>query len=165
MVSHFHLYSRDSGWPRRPWPNAGRKKQKNGRKSVFFCKKIKITNFFLHVWQNIGGNKFLRTVVSPKWVKSKRLREKEEEVGNNNGQLCIATPPRVAHAKPPGPKHQNYVFILFYCFGLSFSLLFFFVLLILKLYWKACTCCPTCTCTCTCVSVLQPQWSSWKVEL
>ena len=24
-------------------------------------------------------------------------------VGNNNGQLCIATPPRVAHAKPPGP--------------------------------------------------------------
>ena len=24
-------------------------------------------------------------------------------VGNNNGQLHIATPPRVAHAKPPGP--------------------------------------------------------------
>ena len=23
--------------------------------------------------------------------------------GNNNGQLRIATPPRVAHAKPPGP--------------------------------------------------------------
>ena len=29
----------------------------------------------------------------------KRLNE-----GNNNGQLRIATPPRVAHAKPPGPK-------------------------------------------------------------
>ena len=25
------------------------------------------------------------------------------KVANNNGQLCIATPPRVAHAKPPGP--------------------------------------------------------------
>ena len=24
--------------------------------------------------------------------------------GNNNGQLRIATPPRVAHPKPPGPK-------------------------------------------------------------
>ena len=24
--------------------------------------------------------------------------------GNNNGQLRIATPPQVAHAKPPGPK-------------------------------------------------------------
>ena len=29
--------------------------------------------------------------------------EKRPKVGNNNGQLCIATPPRVAHAKPPGP--------------------------------------------------------------
>ena len=49
--------------------------------------------------------------VSPKWVKSKRQRKKEREkertkVGNNNGQLHIATPPRVAHAKPPGPKDQ-----------------------------------------------------------
>ena len=29
---------------------------------------------------------------------------KRPKVGNNNGQLRIATPPRVAHAKPPGPK-------------------------------------------------------------
>ena len=28
-------------------------------------------------------------------------------VGNNNGQLRIATPPRVAHAKPPGPKKKE----------------------------------------------------------
>ena len=28
--------SRDCGWPRRPWPNAGRKKQKNVRKITFF---------------------------------------------------------------------------------------------------------------------------------
>ena len=26
------------------------------------------------------------------------------KVGNNNGQLCILTPPRVAHAKPPRPN-------------------------------------------------------------
>ena len=34
-------------------------------------------------------------------------KEKEEEerpkVGNNKGQLRIATPPRLAHTKPPGP--------------------------------------------------------------
>ena len=35
----------------------------------------------------------------------KREREKERpKVGYNNVQLCIATPPRVADAKPPGPK-------------------------------------------------------------
>ena len=54
----------------------------------------------------------------PKWVKSKTWREIEREkekerererkterlkVGNNNGQLRIAMPPRVVHAKPPGP--------------------------------------------------------------
>ena len=30
--------------------------------------------------------------------------KRRQKFGNNNGQLCIATPPRVAHAKPPGPK-------------------------------------------------------------
>ena len=29
---------------------------------------------------------------------------------NNNGQLRIATPPRVAHAKLPGPKLRNLSF-------------------------------------------------------
>ena len=55
----------------------------------------------------MGVNKFSHTGVSPKWVKSKRRREKRKrrraKVGNNNGQLRIATPPRVAHAKPPWP--------------------------------------------------------------
>ena len=33
-------YSRDCGWPRRPWPNAGRKKQKKLPKNhLFFLKK------------------------------------------------------------------------------------------------------------------------------
>ena len=39
----------------------------------------------------------------------KKERKREEERlndGNNNGQLRIATPPRVAHEKPPGPKSQ-----------------------------------------------------------
>ena len=38
--------------------------------------------------------------------KQKTEREKEKERlndGNNNGQLCIATPPQMAHAKLPGP--------------------------------------------------------------
>ena len=36
--------------------------------------------------------------------KTERKRKKRLNNGNNNGQLCIATPPQVAHAKPPGPK-------------------------------------------------------------
>ena len=47
-----------------------------------------------------GGGNFSHTGVSPKWVKSKRQRKKERaKVGNNNGQLRIAMPPWVAHAK------------------------------------------------------------------
>ena len=34
------------------------------------------------------------------------------KVGNNNGKLCIATPPRVAHARPPGPK--GLIYFIFY---------------------------------------------------
>ena len=37
--------------------------------------------------------------------KQKKNKKKERpKVGNNNGQICIATPPRVSHAKLPGPK-------------------------------------------------------------
>ena len=37
--------------------------------------------------------------------KTEKERKKERlNDGNNNGQLHIATPPQVAHAKPPGPK-------------------------------------------------------------
>ena len=32
-----------------------------------------------------------------------KQKTKIMKVGNNNGQLRIPTPPRVAHAKPPGP--------------------------------------------------------------
>ena len=36
-------YSRDCGWPGRPWPNAGRKKKRKTPNNQFFRKKIKIT--------------------------------------------------------------------------------------------------------------------------
>ena len=38
-----------------------------------------------------------------KMEKKERKRERPW-VGNNNGQLRVAMPPQVAHAKPPGPK-------------------------------------------------------------
>ena len=47
-------------------------------------------------------------------VGQKQKTEREErrpKVGNNNGQLRIATPPRVAHAKPPGPKVFTFNFV------------------------------------------------------
>ena len=54
---------------------------------------------------NYWGNKFSHTGDSPKWVKSKRRREKErkkEKRGlndiDNNGQATYGT------RKPPGPK-------------------------------------------------------------
>ena len=55
-------------------------------------------------------NKVSHSGDSPKWVKSKRRRERKErkrerpKVGNNNGQLRITMPPRAAHTKPPGLK-------------------------------------------------------------
>ena len=56
----------------------------------------------------MGGNKISAKGVSPKWVKSRRRRRKRKKKkgGENNGQLRIATPPRVVHAKPPGPKYD-----------------------------------------------------------
>ena len=38
-------------------------------------------------------------------IRRRKKREKKEraKVGNNNDKLGIAMPPRVAHAKPPGP--------------------------------------------------------------
>ena len=39
----------------------------------------------------------------PEVGQKQKTERKRAKVGNNNGQLRIATPPRVAHAKPPGP--------------------------------------------------------------
>ena len=38
-----------------------------------------------------------------KMEREKRKKEIRANKGNNNVQLRIATPPRMAHAKPPGP--------------------------------------------------------------
>ena len=40
--------------------------------------------------------------------KKKKKKERGAKVGNNNGQLRIATQPSVAHAKPPGPMFIDY---------------------------------------------------------
>ena len=37
-------------------------------------------------------------------VGQKQKTENKETESNNNGQLRIGMPPRVAHANPPGPK-------------------------------------------------------------
>ena len=44
----------------------------------------------------------------------KKEREERLKVGNNNGQLRIATPPREAHAKLPGPILVSAVIKLVY---------------------------------------------------
>ena len=50
--NNYNHYSRDCGWPRRPWPNSGRKKAKKRSKISFFLhKEIKITKKIF--W---GGN-------------------------------------------------------------------------------------------------------------
>ena len=45
--------------------------------------------------------------VGQKQKTEKRRRKKPPKVGNNNGQLRIATPPRVANEKPSGPKKKK----------------------------------------------------------
>ena len=39
----------------------------------------------------------------PKVDQKQKTERERTKVGNNNGQLRIATPPWVPHAKPPGP--------------------------------------------------------------
>ena len=74
----------------------------------------------MHIFSSyakILGEKLFRTWELPRsgskaknGEEREREREREKERLNNdknNGQLRIATPPRVAHAKPPGPKNIN----------------------------------------------------------
>ena len=66
-------------------------------------------------YAKILGEKLLRTWEIPRSgskakdgkEKKKRRKKKRPKVCDNNGQLRIATPPRVAHAKPPGPKKEK----------------------------------------------------------
>ena len=43
--------------------------------------------------------------VGEKQKTEKKEERKRPKVGNNNGQLALQRPPRVAHAKLPGPKY------------------------------------------------------------
>ena len=47
-------------------------------------------------------------------MEKKKERKKKERLndGNNNGQLRIATPPRVVYAKQPGPIIQVYMYLM-----------------------------------------------------
>ena len=54
-------------------------------------------NYFAH-------GRFPEVGQKQKTEKKKERNKKRPKVCDNNGQLRIATPPRVAHAKPPGPK-------------------------------------------------------------
>ena len=46
--------------------------------------------------------------VGQKQKTEKKKEKRRAKVGNNNGQQRIATPPRVAHAKPPVPKKTDF---------------------------------------------------------
>ena len=86
--------------------------KRRGKKSFFFHQ---IFFFFLHIpssYANILGETNFQSREIPEsgskakdGEKKEREREREERLndGNNNGQLRIATPPQVAHTKPPGP--------------------------------------------------------------
>ena len=54
-----------------------------------------VKNYFAH-------GRFPEVGQKQKTEKKKEREREREKVGNNNDQLHIAMPPRVAHAKPPG---------------------------------------------------------------
>ena len=60
--------------------------------------------------KNLGKQIFTHGSFPKVGQKQKTEKKKERaKVGNNNGQLCIAPPPCVVHAKPPGPKPRQYL--------------------------------------------------------
>ena len=70
--------------------------------SSSYAKILGETNFHTRAFPQSGAK--------AKDGEKEREREKEEKErrandGNNNGQLRIATPPRVAQTKRPGPKN------------------------------------------------------------
>ena len=57
-------------------------------------------------YAKILGQKLFRTWEIPRSGSKAKTEKKRAKVRNYNGQLRIATPPRVAHTKPPGPIRQ-----------------------------------------------------------
>ena len=80
-------YSRDCGWPRRPWPNAGRRKQKKRPKNhLFFFKKIKFTPKKSSSFAKILGEQLFRTWEFPRSGSKAKNGEKRKKERLNNGQ-------------------------------------------------------------------------------
>ena len=80
---------------------------------IFFPKSLKLQQQQkLHISsiyaKILGETNFLSREIPEVGQKQKTEKRVEKrrraKVGNNNGQLRIATPPRVVHAKLPGPK-------------------------------------------------------------
>ena len=77
---------------------------------AFFRKEI---FFFLYIsssYAKISGKQIFSLGSFPEVGQKQKTENGEKErpkVGNNNGQLGIATPPRVAHTKLPGPKRKK----------------------------------------------------------
>ena len=64
-------------------------------------------------YAKILGNQIFTHGSFPEVGQKQKTEEKKKKdrakLGNNNGQLRIATPPQVTHAKPPGPKKRKLV--------------------------------------------------------
>ena len=60
-------------------------------------------------YAKILGEKNFQPREGPQSGSKAKVGEKERRLndGNNNGQLRIAKPPQVAHAKPPVPKKRE----------------------------------------------------------
>ena len=63
-----------------------------------------ISSSYAKIWGETNFQPWEITRSGSKAKNGERERKKERpKVGNNNGQLRISTPPRVAHVKLPGP--------------------------------------------------------------
>ena len=91
-LGSWKIYSRDCGWPRRPWPNAGCKKLKNYRKKRI--EKNYLNKFFFCIYLLVMP-KYWEKQIFTHWrfpevgQKQKTERERKEEKlndGDNNGQ-------------------------------------------------------------------------------
>ena len=73
------------------------------KKKKYFDLHLSSSNAKILGETNFRPREFPRSGSKAKDVEEEeRKKERRAKVGNNNGQLRIATPPRVAHAKPPG---------------------------------------------------------------
>ena len=105
----FEEYSKDCGWPRRPWLNAGRKK------SPFFIKKIRFTPqkyFFFCIYLLVMPKYWVKNYfahgsfpeVGQKQKTEEKKSEKDRTMIITMAKLCMAHASTHGTRKPPGPK-------------------------------------------------------------